>query len=166
MASAPLVIGYGNPLRADDGLGWTAAQRLAETSLPAAARVLAVHQLTPELAEPISRAGLVIFVDAREGDGPGRVHWHAVAPGGGGALAFSHELHPAALLGLARALYGACPPAIVVSVDGVDFEYGVVLSPAVQAALPEVLDRVRTLLSAGPSALREDAEREAMPCTS
>ena len=67
-----LIIGYGNPLRGDDGVGWRVAEA-AGTALPeGAATVLAVHQLTPELSAPISRAGRVVFVDAAaEGEDAG-----------------------------------------------------------------------------------------------
>src|SRR5215472_4005839 len=66
-----LIIGYGNPLRADDGVGWRMACRLGELVRDEPFEVLAVHQLTPELAEPISRAELVIFVDASHNGLPG-----------------------------------------------------------------------------------------------
>ena len=59
-----LVIGYGNPLRGDDGIGRVIAEHIAETLRPEAIDVVVAHQLTPELTEPISRSGLVIFVDA------------------------------------------------------------------------------------------------------
>jgi hydrogenase maturation protease len=64
-----LIVGYGNPLRGDDGLGWHAAEAL-RAALPEA-EILAVHQLTPELAEDASRAELVIFLDAAETGAPG-----------------------------------------------------------------------------------------------
>jgi hydrogenase maturation protease len=153
MHSARLVIGYGNPLRADDGLGWIVAQRLRE-ELGGDRRwsdivVLAEHQLTPELAEPISRARLVVFVDARQGDRPGRIDRRAVAPAAGGSLAFSHTVDPSSLMQMARALYGACPAAMVVSVDGQEFGYGTTVSPVVRAAVPRVIDRVRDALANG-----------------
>ena len=151
MHSARLVIGYGNPLRADDGLGWVVAQRLrqelGEDRHCGEVVVLAEHQLTPELAEPISRAQLVIFVDVREGDAPGRVECRRVVPTGDGALAFSHDVDPASLVQMARLLYGVCPAALVVSVDGAEFGYGTTLSLVVLAAVPEVMRRVRDLLT-------------------
>ncbi|MGF1587982.1 MAG: hydrogenase maturation protease [Pleurocapsa sp.] len=58
-----LVIGYGNTLRSDDGAGQSAANQIAAWGLPNV-RSLAVHQLTPELAEDIANADTVIFVDA------------------------------------------------------------------------------------------------------
>lgn len=151
MHSARLVIGYGNPLRTDDGLGWVVAQRLkrelAGGDLGGDVVVLAEHQLTPELAEPISRARRVIFVDAREGSRPGRVECRAVAPTRDGSLAFSHDVDPASLVQMARLLYGACPTSFIVSVDGAAFGYGTALSPVVQAAVPEVVERLRELLA-------------------
>ena len=141
-----LVIGYGNPLRADDGLGWQAALQLAEEIASDEVQVIAAHQLTPELAEPVSRASLVMFVDAREGPEPGRVRCDTLAPAGEAGLSFSHDVDPPAILALARWLYGSQPPALMISVDGDDFGYGAELSPVVQAALPTVLRTVTTLL--------------------
>jgi len=64
-----LVIGIGNPLRGDDGIGW----RLAAL-LPARAglAVRCSQQLTPELAEELAAVERVLFLDAWLGsDGPG-----------------------------------------------------------------------------------------------
>ena len=153
MHSMRLVIGYGNPLRADDGLGWIVAQRLrsdasGDRSL-ADVVVLAEHQLTPELAEPISRARFVVFVDAREGDRPGHVECNVVPPTEVGSLAFSHDVDPPSLVQMARLLYGACPTSVVISVDGEEFGYGTSLSHVVQSAVPEVVRRVRHVLASG-----------------
>lgn len=139
-----LVIGYGNPLRQDDSLGWHVAERLIAEGLPAV-DVLTCHQLTPELAERISRTECVVFVDARAGPAAGRMACRAVAPHAAGS-AFSHHVAPGALLMLARALYGACPPAWVVTVDGAWFGHGPDLSPAVAAAVPAVVQRVNRLI--------------------
>jgi hydrogenase maturation protease len=58
-----VVIGYGNTLRGDDGAGPAVAQAIADRALPGV-RSLAVPQLTPELAEIVAEANLVVFVDA------------------------------------------------------------------------------------------------------
>jgi hydrogenase maturation protease len=65
-----LVVGYGNSLRGDDGVGWHAAGRLAADPRLAGARVLARHQLTPELAVDVAQASLVVLVDAVAGAEP------------------------------------------------------------------------------------------------
>src|SRR5919198_4121190 len=79
-----LVVGYGSSLRGDDGLGWHAAALLAADPRLAGAEVLARHQLTPELAEDVSRAALVVLVDARAdgGGAPGEVAVRRGGPAG------------------------------------------------------------------------------------
>jgi len=146
MSGRALVIGYGNPLRADDGLGWQVGQQLAAEVSSDEVSVMPVHQLTPELAEPISRARLAVFVDAREGPDPGQVRCEEVRPASQTDPSFSHDLDPPSVLELARILYGQCPHAVLVTVDGDDFGYGAGLSPVVRAAVPEVIRMVTALL--------------------
>jgi len=57
-----LVIGIGNPLRSDDGVGWWLARR-AERWLPPS-QLRAVQQLTPELSADVAAAARVLFIDA------------------------------------------------------------------------------------------------------
>lgn len=140
-----LVIGYGNSLRGDDGAGWHAAASLAGDPRLAGADVLARHQLTPELAEDLAHARLVVLVDACGGGAPGTVSVRRVEPGSPLAPALSHNLDPAALVGLAQTLYGASPPVFLVTVTGAFFGYGDQLSPAVRRALPEIADTVDLL---------------------
>ena len=54
---------------------------------------------------------------------------------------------------MARLLYGHCPTAVIVSVDGADFGYGITLSPTVQTAVPAVVQTVRDILAHGATAL-------------
>src|SRR5690348_4191750 len=91
--TAVLVIGYGNPLRRDDGVGWAVASGLAGRF-----ETIAVHQLTPELAEPISRARHVVFVDAECGPAAGAVRTCDVAPAASDRALMAHHLGPAQLL--------------------------------------------------------------------
>ncbi len=59
--AASLVIGLGNPLRSDDGIGWRlAAQLPARAGLVVRCR----QQLTPELAEDLAAAERVLLLDA------------------------------------------------------------------------------------------------------
>ena len=67
-----LVIAYGNPIRSDDGVAWHAAEEIRR-KLESLVEVICVHQLTPELAEEISRVSTVIFVDAARDVDPGKV---------------------------------------------------------------------------------------------
>ena len=142
-----LIIGYGNPLRGDDGVGWRVAEAVAAALPDAVADVLTVHQLTPELAEPISRAERVIFIDAAAEGKPGAVRCFALEGAGGRqpALQGSHLTTPDALLGMAAGLFGRCPPAHMVTVVGESFELSESLSPTVEAATIEAIARVLEL---------------------
>jgi hydrogenase maturation protease len=141
---AVLVIAWGNPLREDDGVAWHVVEGLRRLqprpSLPLL-RLRHAHQLTPELAEPVSHAAGVVFVDARRDGTPGQVLSEAVfASAGQNPLA--HSLSPQALLLYAESLYGRAPQAVVVSVAGDRFGMGEGLSPAVQRAIPRAIRTV------------------------
>jgi hydrogenase maturation protease len=131
-----LLIGYGNPLRCDDGLG----QYLAEI-LVGYWNVITHMQLTPELAEPISRAERVVFLDADAGERPGKVTCKPVGamPAAG---AFTHNVTPASLLAAAQELYGAAPQALLITITGASFEYSDTFSPQINALLPEIVRTV------------------------
>ena len=139
-----LVIGYGNLLRSDDGVGWHAAGRLLGDPRLEGAEVITCHQLTPELAADVARASLVVLIDASVNRGaPGSVVVRRIQPWGDPPpLAWSHHLDPAALAGLASALYEAAPPMVVVSVAGASLALGDRLSPILQRALPGVVETV------------------------
>jgi hydrogenase maturation protease len=143
-----LIVGYGNPLRSDDGLGWHAVQQLTAVLREADVHILACHQLTPELAEPLSRADLAVFIDAAQDGPPGMLSCRRIVPQPAAPGAFSHHLTPFSLLACVQALYDACPEALMLSVSGVFFGYGEQLSPAVQAALPSLVERVRGWMDA------------------
>ena len=141
-----LIIGYGNPLRSDDGFGWHASRLIARALAGRNARVITCHQLTPELAEPLSRCTHAVFIDADAAGEPGEIHCRNVQPQSSSSSAFTHSYSPAGLLASAAALYGNCPQAAVITVSAQSFDLGESLSPAVSAALPKVVDRVLQLL--------------------
>ena len=146
-----LIIGYGNPLRGDDGFGWHAALRLREIVDNAGVEILAVHQLTPELMDPISRARRVIFIDAAVGEDAGKLTVAPLETTGGPAGVFTHFATPAALLEGARSLYRARPEALLITVVGLDFEIGADLSEPVQLALESLAGtKIRELLAGPP----------------
>jgi hydrogenase maturation protease len=146
-----LIIGYGNPLRGDDGLGWHAAHLLEPLGQPGSVQILARQQLTPELAAPIAEANRVIFVDAGNcADSvtrAGQVNCQPVVPDLAASYSMTHHLTPSALLACAHLLYNACPEAWLCSVTSAAFDIGEQMSPAVQEALPTLLERIQQLLT-------------------
>ena len=130
-------------MRGDDGLGWSAAACLAAALPDHDVTVRVAHQLMPELAEEISRSELAIFIDAACDNGAGQLRFERVEPRCSPSSAFSHELDPEELTGMAERLYGRCPEAYLFSVGGRSFEFGEELSSEVQAALPALVRQVQ-----------------------
>src|SRR5512146_272230 len=108
-AGTILVIGYGNDLRGDDAAGRRAAAEVEAWALPGV-EVCALHQLTPEIAEPLAAAERAIFLDA-----------HSVSSGAGLRVRrlqpaaptprLAHTCDPPGLLALAQAAFGRRPEA-------------------------------------------------------
>ena len=141
-----LVIGFGNPLRGDDGVGLTIAQTLADNP-PPDCQVIVRHQLTPELADAIANATLVVFVDAAADAAPGVVVIRQIRESAKSPTGLGHASDPPGLLGLARRLYGRAPETFLVGVGAGSFALGEGLSDMVTAALPEAIAAVRKLVS-------------------
>jgi hydrogenase maturation protease len=138
-----LVIGCGNPLRSDDGVGRHAARQIAATVSQSDVAVLVRHQLTPDLAEPVYKARFVIFIDASGEDPPGKIRSRRLVPESAWPCLLMHHLTPAGLLACAKAIYGNCPPAVLYSVGAKRFDFNDVLSDDVYRRLPELLTRIR-----------------------
>lgn len=143
-----LVIGYGNELRGDDGAGLRVAEALEALRLPGVA-VLACHQLTPDLAEPIAAVDHVIFADARPvDDTPGVPPAAEVfdVPANGYLGLNPHHSSPTSLVALTRALYGTCPRATCVAIPTTDFSLGLSLSPVAEQGVRDAVAAIRRLL--------------------
>jgi hydrogenase maturation protease len=149
-AAGVLVIGYGNPLCSDDGVGPVVAAALARDPRLAGADIRATYQLTPELAFDASSARLLVLVDAAEGVAPGEIVLGSVAGGpatGGDAPVglrppLSHHIDPAALVALSAELWGVAPPVVLVGIGPASFEVGESLSDVVAAAVPRAVEAV------------------------
>ena len=138
-----LIIGIGNTLRRDDGIGVVTVERLNETLHDSGVEILIRQQLTPELAQDISEADKVIVIDADQGETPGEVNERRITPMKD--QVFTHKLDPATLLACSRELYGKCPETFLITVTGESFDFGDRLSPAAAEALPEVICRAMRL---------------------
>ena len=138
-----LILGYGNPLRGDDGLGWRAAEALSN-DFAEGMEIRTCHQLLPEVAEPVSRADTIFFIDAARDGEPGELRCTPLNPEKAAAR-FTHQLSPAGILSLSDELYGRVPKAFLLSICGESFELGEKLSPVVVATLPRLTGLVREL---------------------
>ena len=147
MTDGVVVVGYGNALRTDDGVGWYAADRLAGDPRLTGVTVLQRHQLMPELSLDISAAALVVLVDASHDLPAGTVTVTSVERAGDATTTWSHHLSPPSVVALAHELYGRAADVFLVSCGVESFEMGDGLSPAVEAALPRVVDAVAGLIA-------------------
>lgn len=144
-----LVIGYGNPLRGDDGLGIAAVEMLMRRTeieprdRSVAIHFKAVHQLTPEIAADLSEVDFAVFIDAACDNVQGDIIHRRVLPSASAPDSFSHQLTPEVLLAMAERLYGRSPQAYLYSIGAASFEYGETLSEPVRAALPALVDQIQ-----------------------
>lgn len=120
-----MVIGIGNRLRGDDGVGALLAEQAGGLSL---------QQLTPELAAELAALEAVLFIDAWLAPAGAPPQLTQISPAAG--TLGSHRLEPAQLLGISQLLYGRAPEAHLLQVPAHAFEHGNTLSNELQAVLP------------------------------
>ncbi len=149
------VIGIGNEMRGDDGVG----ARVVSAMKPRSdLETLIVHQLVPELAQMLQSARRVLFVDAcLECD---RVRMSPLEPSEHRGL--GHACTPAALLGWTKLAFGRQPEAWLLGIPCASFDVGEQLSPNAANSLPEALECIeRWLASDCPEPVPMMSEEEA-----
>ncbi len=150
-----LIVGYGNPDRQDDGLAWHILAKLAqefniEGIDPGSIDFFPVGnnpdllfnlQLTPELAETISRYERVCFIDAHTGDVAEDIHFQAIQPEFKSSP-LTHHMTPQTLLSLVVSLYSRQPEAVLVSVRGYEFGFSRSLSEKALQLLSKAVEKI------------------------
>jgi len=165
---ATRILCIGNEFVRDDGLGIRVGRVLSTLPLPPDVAVVEAPQLGFDLLDEVASADRLILVDAMKTDRPVgtcvTLEGRAIERYSAGASA-SHTLGIAELMELACTLAPGRAPATLhfVGVEGRAFEdYGVTMSPEVEAALPAAVAAVLRLLGAdaGLIAAGEAAARE------
>ncbi len=136
-----LVIGVGNDLRRDDGVGRVVASTIEEMALPGV-RVMMRSQLVPELVEEMAASDRVVVVDASIDS----ASLTARVAEAGADPAMTHHGSPESLLSLAGTIGLALPEVYVVGVPAVDLSLGEGLTPLTAALVPSAVDAVLVLL--------------------
>jgi hydrogenase maturation protease len=163
-SSAPslvLVIGVGNDYAGDDAVGRIVARRL--TALNGGnIRVVEESGEGAELIEIWRGADFVIVIDAvSSGGAPGTIHCFDTAVQPIPAKFFHHSTHAFSLaeaIGLARALKQLPNKLVVYGIEGKNFESGAELSMEAEAAVDEVIGRIREELSNATAEPSSDQE--------
>lgn len=142
-----LVAGVGNLLLSDDGVGIHAVQRLRQEPWPGV-EVVDLGTAVLHGVDFLESAGRVLILDAvRGGRPPGTLYRFDLplaqrpqVPG---------SIHALGLCEAARLLLDAraVPPMTVLGVEPAVLEYGTELSPAVQAALPALMEWARATVA-------------------
>jgi hydrogenase maturation protease len=138
-----LVVGYGNSLRSDDGVGIFIANRIAEANL-GDVDIRTTQQLGPELVVDLARYDKIIFIDAASnGD---KISVRRLSSEDNCSTASSHHMKPELLLELAQKIYQTRADAYVCTVRGECFEIGEQISDSVIKAAEEAFRELRTLI--------------------
>jgi hydrogenase maturation protease len=142
-----LIVGYGNTLRSDDGAGQLVAERVANWSLPNV-RSLAVHQLTPELAEDLANADTVIFVDAVISSKQNLEEIKTELLECNRKYSNSgHTEDPRSLLSLSKIVYNKVPIAYWILIPAINFEFGEEISAITQQGITQTLLAIEQIIS-------------------
>ena len=149
-----IVIGIGNEMRGDDGIG----PRVVDAIRPRSdLETMTVHQLVPELAERIQCAQRVLFVDANLAGDDMCLTRIKPSPHRG----LGHACSPSALLGWTKLAFDQAPESWLLGIPGSSFELGDGPSPNVAAQIPEALERIEAWLSGSPEPVLVMSEEEA-----
>jgi hydrogenase maturation protease len=134
-----LILGCGNTLRGDDGIGpllcgWAEERFAGEPGV----RVIASHQWSPEMAEDVAAADTVLFIDCALDQTAGQVVLRELSPVPLKPGLVTHHLGAPELLHTALELYGAQPRrALLLTVGAGSVEIGEDLSASVRIAIPD-----------------------------
>ncbi|MEA5114255.1 MAG: WbuC family cupin fold metalloprotein [Geobacteraceae bacterium] len=146
MILATLILGIGNLIMTDDGIGVRVVQRLAEEySFPPEVEIIDGGTLGLDLLPLLEGLDRFLIIDAMETGGPpGTIRRLA---GEEIPVAFESRLSPHQvglkdLLAVSRLMGNPLPDMVLIGVQHECIELGMELSPPVEARLDELIDRV------------------------
>ena len=137
-----LIIGIGNEGREDDGLGWRFLEAI-EDGLPRGVEIEYRYQLQVEDAELVSHYRRVVFVDADNAPHAGGYLFQRLVPAAAPSYT-SHRLAPAAVLDLARTLYGKVPECRLLAISGKSFSLALGLTETAERNLRQAVKAWKT----------------------
>ncbi len=137
-----LVIGYGNSLRCDDGVGQLVAIEVEKLNLYQV-RSIYLHQLTPELAEKIAEFENIIFIDASiesEQLKLTKLKYSQVNNN------WTHHLTPESLIYLTEFLYQKTPQAWLITIPIKKINFGEKISNFAEEGKQEALEIIKNMI--------------------
>ena len=145
-----VIIGMGNPLRRDDGIGWSVARQLEALVQPGVE--VRIHRGGLGLMDTWKGASVVVVIDAVSSGAPAGTLSRFDAstrplPQHLGTTCSTHDFGLNEAVELARAMDQLPSRFIVIGVEGADFTPGSGLSPAVAGAIEKTVEAVLQELS-------------------
>lgn len=140
-----LILGVGNLLLSDEGVGVHIAQRMMEMKLPPKVRVVEGGTDGFGLINIILEADRMILIDAVRGGGaPGDLYRFDVEECNPFPDLFKTSVHQISILEVINlsGLIGSTPRTTVIGVEPKNLEMGMELSPEVEAKVPRVIEIV------------------------
>jgi hydrogenase maturation protease len=143
-----LILGIGNELLGDEGVGVHAARLLGKEKLPKQTEIIEVGTAILDALPWLEKADRVIILDAMKGDQPtGSVYKISLDDcSGAPCIASMHGFDIFRVMALAGR--SILPPVIVFGVEPEKMEWSMELSTSVTESMPYLLDAVRTELMA------------------
>ncbi|MGI9614985.1 MAG: hydrogenase maturation protease [Acidimicrobiales bacterium] len=156
---APIVvIGIGNEMRSDDGVGPVAVERLAASDLGDDVELLSLDGEPTRLIDAWRERRFGVVVDAIAGGAePGTIHRVEVgvdAMPGWSSGPSSHLGGVAEAVAFAEVLMRSADRLIVYGIEPLTVAEGIGLSPAVAASVPTLVARIRSEVAAASDATK------------
>jgi hydrogenase maturation protease len=140
-----VILGVGNLLLSDEGVGVHIADELLKTSLPPEVSVIEGGTDGFRLLNIITEADRLIIIDALKGDAPpGSIYRFDIGEVHSAPSGFKTSVHQIGILEVLdlSELIGKTPHTTVIGVEPKSLEMGMELSPEIKAKIPRIIELV------------------------
>jgi hydrogenase maturation protease len=140
-----VILGVGNLLLSDEGVGVHVANKLMEMDLPAGVEVIEGGTDGFRLMNVVTEADRLIVVDAvKGGSPPGSIYRFDIKDAPSSPDAFKTSVHQIGILEVVHLseLIGQTPETTVIGVEPGSLEMGMELSPEVQEKIPKIIELI------------------------
>lgn len=141
-----LVLGVGNLLLSDEGVGVHVAQRMMTMDMPPEVQVVEGGTDGFGLVNVITEADRMILIDAVKGGGqPGSIYRFEIEDCPPYPDIFKTSVHQISILEVINlsSLIGSTPRTTIIGIEPACMEMGMELSPAVEAKVPRVIQMIK-----------------------
>lgn len=143
--SKVLIVGFGNLLLRDEGLGVRAAQMLMERGLPEGVEAIDGGTSAIDILPFLDGVDLLIILDAVAGDQPPgtlyRMGLEDIKYESSPHMSL-HDINVPVVIKLCEAMGRKPPDTLIIGLQPAVIEEGLDLSPEIEAALPRLIDYV------------------------